>query len=136
MILPHRMRAWEQWAPVVARVLLGAQFVFAASGKVPLTHGFVFSAGYAASHGVPFAPAAIVLAFLLEFVAGVALLIGWHARLAAFVLAPYILALAVIFYHNFSDPISFGFFISHISLIAALLYVSVYGAKHAAVAKD
>jgi putative oxidoreductase len=136
MNLPPFSRSYEQWAPVAARVIFGALFLMGASFKIPGTEGFLMEVGMTAAVGVPFATVAVFLAFLLEVVAGVALIIGWQARRAGFVLALFTLALAFIFYGNLSDPMIMGQFISHLGLVAGLLYVSVYGARYAAVKKD
>ncbi|MDB5189900.1 MAG: DoxX family protein [Parcubacteria group bacterium] len=129
-------RAYERWAPLVARVLLGGTFLMGAAFKIPGTQGFVMESGMAAAMGLPHASIFVTLAFVVEVVAGISLIIGWHARAAALVLAAFTLALALIFYTNFSDQMVMGEFISHLGLIAGLLYVSVYGAQTIAVRRD
>ncbi|MES2225476.1 MAG: DoxX family protein [Patescibacteria group bacterium] len=136
MNLPHFSRAYENWAPVVARVLFGGLFLMGAAFKIPGTQGFIMESGMTAAAGVPLATIAVALAFVLEVVLGVSLIVGWHVRNAAFVLAIFTLALALIFYRNFADPMVMGQFISHLGLIAGLLYISVYGAQYAAVKRD
>lgn len=130
---PPYTRRYEHWAPVVGRVLFGLQFLIAAVFKVI---GYSGEVAQTAAAGVPFAALAVALAFVLEAIAAIGLLIGWQARAIAFVLAPYVLLLALIFYHNLADQLQFGFFVSHLSMIAGLLYVSVYGGQNAAVRKD
>lgn len=133
--IPHA-RWWEMCAPVVARVLLGGLFLMGAAFKIPGTKGFVMESGMAAAAGVPFATILVGLAFLVEVIGGLAIILGWHARAAASVLAVFTLGLAIIFYSNFSDPMVMGQFISHLGLVAGLLFVSVYGAKNCAIKKD
>lgn len=111
-------------------------FLMGAAFKAPGTQGFVMESGMTAAMGVPYASIFVALAFLLEVVGGVCIIIGWHTRAAAFVLAAFTLALALIFYTNFSDQMVMGEFISHLGLIAGLLFVSVYGAQSVAVRKD
>jgi putative oxidoreductase len=136
MRLPIYSRAYENWAPVVGRVLFGALFLMGAAFKMPGTQGFLMESGMTAAAGVPYAHIAVALAFVLEVVAGLALIVGCHARAAAFTLAIFTLALAIIFYSNWSDPMIMGQFVSHLGLIAGLLYISVFGATYAAVRKD
>lgn len=131
-----RNRGYETWAPVIARIAFGLQFLLGAAFKIPGTAGFLMEAQQTASAGVPFATAAVFLAFLLEVITGLMLVFGWHARKAAFVLAFYVLLLALIFYRNIGDIMMMGEFVSHLAFIAGLLYVSVYGAQHFAVRKD
>jgi uncharacterized membrane protein YphA (DoxX/SURF4 family) len=45
----------------------------------------------------------------------------------SFLLAGFVMLLAVIFYHNWSDQMQFGMFVSHLGLTAALLLLSVHG---------
>lgn len=136
MLLFNHSRAYETWIPVVARIIFGLQFLMGAAFKIPGTAGFLMETQQTAAAGVPFAMVAVFLAFIVEVVAGLMLVFGWRAREAAFVLAPYTLLLGAIFYHDFSDPMIMGAFISHLSMVAGLLYVSVYGAQHKAMRKD
>jgi putative oxidoreductase len=129
-------RAYEKWAPVVARVVFGCQFLMGAFYKLPGTAGFAAEAGMTAAAGVPLATPLVALAFVLEVVGGLALILGWHARRAAFVLAIFTVALGFIFYNNWSDPMTMGMFISHLGLAAGLVFVSVYGAKSVAISRD
>ncbi len=136
MALPHFSRAYEKWAPLAGRILLGGLFLMGAAFKIPTTAGFGMEVGMTAAVGLPFAAVFVALAFLLEVVGGFALIFGFHARTAAFVLAVFTAALTFIFHSNFADPAEIGQFISHLGLIAGLLYISVYGAQHFAVKKD
>ncbi len=136
MALPHFSRTYEQWAPFVARIILGGTFLLGASFKIPTTAGFGMEVGMTSSMGLPYATAFVALAFLLEVACGIALIVGWHTRHAAVVLAVFTLALALIFYSNWSSPQVMGEFVSHLGLIAGLLYVSVYGAKKFALMRD
>ncbi len=129
-------RIYERWAPFAARVLFGSTFLMGAAFKIPGTQGFVMESGMAAGMGLPYATIFVGLAFVVEVVGGLLVILGWHARAAALVLAVFTLALALIFYTNFSDQMVMGQFISHLGLIAGLLYVSVYGAQTIAIRKD
>lgn len=132
----YHSRFYETWAPVVARVLFGGTFLLGASFKIPGTQGFTMESGMTAATGVPYADIFVFLAFLIEVILGICLIIGWHTRKAAVVLALFTLALAIIFYSNLSDLQTMGMFVSHLGLVAGLLYVSVYGAKRVALQKD
>ena len=136
MRFPYESRSYERWAPFLGRVLFAFLFLFAAYGQIPGTQNFSMEVGMTASQGVPLPMAAVTLAFLVDFLCGLALLLGFYARFAAALLVPYVLILGLVFYHHFSDPMQLGFFISHLGLMAGLLYVSVYGARDVAVRKD
>lgn len=131
-MLPYS-RAYETWAPFAARLIFGFQFLVGALFKVTWHAAEV---GQTAAVGVPFAEVAVWLAFVLELGAGIALIVGYRVRTVAFVLALYVLLLALLFYNQVTDPMIMGQFISHLAFIAGLLYVSVYGAQHVAVKKD
>ena len=120
------MQSYERWAPLVARVFLAIQFGVAAFFKLTM---FGDQVAYTAAVGVPFPTIAVALALVLEVVGIIALLTGYHIRLLAGLLAAYVLLLAVLFYHNWADQMNFGFFMSHLGLAAALLYISVFGAR-------
>lgn len=119
-------QTYERWAPRVARILLAIQFAVAAYYKLTM---FSVQVAQTAAVGVPLPQVAVALGLLLELIAIAALLTGWQLRRVSVVLGAYVALLAVLFYRDWSDPMKFGFFISHLSLIAACLYVSVYGAK-------
>lgn len=136
MKLPPFTHWYERWIPVIARVLLGLVFLMSAFYKIPGTESFAMEVGMTGAAGVPLPMIAVLLAFLLEASGGIALVIGWHARTFAFPLAMFSLLLGFVFYHNVADQATMGMFISCVTLMAGLLYVSVYGAQHAAVKKD
>lgn len=136
MTLPPFTHWYEHWIPVIARVLFGLVFLMSAFYKIPGTASFGMEVGMTGAAGVPFPMIAVLLAFLLEAVGGIALVIGWHVRTFAFPLAMFVLLLGLVFYHNLADQATMGQFISCLTFMAGLLYVSVYGAQHAAVKKD
>lgn len=117
---------YEKWAPLVARVLLAIQFGVGAFFKITMFSGQVAET---AAAGVPMAGLAVALALVLEIAGILALLSGYYLRLLGFLLAGYVMLLAAIFYHDWSNLMNFGSFMSHLGLTAALLYVSVFGAK-------
>lgn len=136
MIMPHFSTSYENWAPTVARVVFGLIFLMSAYYKIPGTEMFNMQVGQSAAAGIPFPLVAVFLAFILELVAGVALVIGWHTRTAAFLLAGFVVLVALFFYRNLSDMTTFALFMSCVNLVAGLVYVSVYGAHNAAMKKD
>lgn len=105
--------------------------------KIPGSDSFAMQVEMSGAVGIPLPFVAVVLAFILELVAGVALVIGWHSRTAAIALALFVALILLFFYRNFmGDQQIFASFMSGIVEIAGLLYVSVYGARYMAVRKD
>lgn len=136
-LLAHTyLRAYEQWAPTVARVVLGGMFLMGAYLKLPWKENFHGEVAMTAAAGVPLPTLAVLLAFVIELVGGLMVALGWHARIAAAALAALTLVFAFVFYTNFSNPQILGLFNLHLTLIAGLLYVSVYGARHFALRED
>lgn len=123
------IRLYTHWIPFIARLIFAFLFLQGAYYKFPGTASFTMEVGMTGHAGVPFPMIAVILAFILEVGGGIALLIGWRTRLAAFLLAGFVLILNFVFFRNISDQTTFGFFMSNFGLIAGLLYISVCGAR-------
>ncbi len=136
MTLPHFSSTYENWAPTVARIIFGVVFLMSAFFKIPGSESFTFQVGMSADAGIPFPLIAVTLAFILEVIGGIALVIGWQTRTAAVLLADFVMLIALFFYRDWSNQATFGLFMSCVTLTSGLVYLSVYGAQHAAVAKD
>jgi putative oxidoreductase len=132
----HFSRAYEEWAPVVGRALFGLLFIHASLYKIPGTDSLQREVAMTAAAGVPLAYIAVILAFFLELLGGLAFLLGWQTRTTALLLAVFVLILNFVFFTDFSNQMKLGSFISNLGLIAGLLYISVYGAQYAAIARD
>src|SRR6185503_12064320 len=104
-------RSYESWAPVVARLFLAIQFAIAAFFKII---GFSGEAAMTGAVGVPLPTVAVGLALILEVVGVFALVTGWRIKVLAALLAPYVLLLGVLFYHDWSNQLTFGLFVSHL----------------------
>ena len=104
--------------------------------KIPGTEMFNMQVEMSGAVGIPFPYVAVLLAFVLEVVGGVALVIGWHARTAAVLLAGFVMLIAFFFYRDWSDQATLGLFITCVTQTVGLVYISVYGTQHLAVRKD
>ncbi|QKV53135.1 DoxX family protein [Comamonas antarctica] len=82
---------------LLGRILLALLFIPAGVGKLT---GFAGTVGYAASAGMPLPQIAVAIALLVELFGGLALLLGWQTRWAAFALALFTLV-ASFFFHKF-----------------------------------
>ncbi|MGH8157414.1 MAG: DoxX family protein [Rhodanobacter sp.] len=81
---------------LLARILLMALFVIFGWSKLT---GFAGTVGYMASEGVPLPTVSAIIAVVMEFFVGVAIVIGFYTRPLALLLALYTLATAVIGHH-------------------------------------
>lgn len=125
-MLFYNSPAYELWAPRIARLFLAVQFGIAIYFKLT---GFGNEAAMTAAAGVPLSSIAVGAALILEAVGVIALLSGKWLRPVGLLLALYVLLLAAIFYHDWSNQLTFGLFVSHLGLSAALFYVSAYSGK-------
>ena len=82
---------------LVARILLAAIFISAGLSKLS---GFDGTVGYIASKGLPIPVVLAALTIALEIFGGIAVVIGYKARVAGFLLAGFSVIAAFIF-HNF-----------------------------------
>ncbi len=120
---------------VIARVLLAAMFILAGFSKFGNLQG---TAGYIASGGLPMASVLAFLVASLEVVGGIALAIGFQARIAAAALAGFTL-LATFLFHNFwAMPAEQAFvqqlmFMKNLAVVGGLLMVFSFGAGPASV---
>ena len=116
---------WEQYLPVVGRALLALIFIIAGTMKI---FGFAGTVGYIASVGLPMPEVVAVLTIVLEVGAGLALLVGFHARTAAWVLALFTLLATVLFHRNLADQMQMTLALKNLAMLGGLLYVAKYGA--------
>ena len=86
-----------KWAPLVARVLIAAIFVWSGVGKILNFEG---TQGYMASKGMPLTALFAVGAIAVELGGGLALAAGFRARSAALALALFMVPTTLMF-HGF-----------------------------------
>jgi len=105
-----------------ARIGLAAIFILAGLNKIG---GYEGTMGYMESMGVPGALLPAVIA--LEVLGGIAILIGLLTRLAAFGLAVFSIAAAVLFHFNFADQMQFILFMKNIAIAGGFLLLMANG---------
>lgn len=91
-----------RFAPILGRILIAALFIPAGISKIT---GFSTVAGYMASKGLPMTHVLLVLTIIIELGGGIMLLLGWHARTAALLIALFLIPVTIIFhgFWNISD---------------------------------
>ncbi|WP_309084977.1 DoxX family protein [Chelativorans sp.] len=114
-------------AILVARLIFGGAFLLATSMKFT---GMDATAGYIASIGLPFPLFFAWAAAVFELGLALAFFTGAFFAEAAILAIVYVFFLAFAF-HGPSrweeNPMEFGFFIDHFTLIAGLLFAAVHG---------
>jgi putative oxidoreductase len=108
---------------LLARILMSVMFIMAGWGKIG---GYAGTQGYMESMGVPgmLLPAVIAL----ELLGGIAILVGYKARYAAFLLAGFSIVAALIFHSNFADQMQSIMFMKNLAIAGGLLYIFANGA--------
>jgi len=115
---------------LVARVLLMILFVIFGWSKLT---GFSGTVGFMTTEGAPFPTVSAIIAVIMEFFAGIAILIGFYTRPLALVLALYTLGTALIGHHFWTmtgDAYMANLinFYKNISIMGGLLLLCVTGA--------
>jgi len=115
--------------PLVARVLLIAEFVVAANGKASDWSG---QAAYMAAHGMGMIPPLLGAALVIEALGSLSLLTGYRAREAAAVMFVY-LGIVTVRLHDFwrqsgnAAGMNQTHFFKNLGIMGGLLMVATYG---------
>jgi len=116
--------------PLVARLLLVAEFAIAVNGKITDWQG---QAGYMASHGMTMIAPLLGAALAIELLGLIALITGFQARAAAAVMCVYlgIVSVRLHDFWNIADPARSGMaqvqFFKNLGMMGGLLMIAVYG---------
>ncbi len=105
------------------RILLASLFLLSGLTKIS---GYGATAGYMAAMGVSAALLPVVIA--TEVLGSLAVIVGWHTRIVAFLLAGYTLIAAAIFHNNFGDQIQTIMFLKDVAIAGAFLILVAHGA--------
>lgn len=108
---------------LLARLGLAAIFILAGLSKIS---GYDGTVGYMESVGVPGALLPAVIA--LEILGGLAIVIGFLTRLAAFGLATFSIVSALLFHFNLADQMQFILFAKNIAIAGGFLLLIANGA--------
>jgi putative oxidoreductase len=110
-------------AQLSARLLMSVIFIVSGVSKVA---AYAATQGYMESAGVPGALLPAVIA--LEIGAALALVLGWQARISAFLLAGFSILSALIFHSDFGDQMQSILFMKNLAIAGGLLMVVANGA--------
>lgn len=116
--------------PLIGRVLISQVFIVAAVNKIM---NFSMMTGYVASVHLPLPNVALACAAAVELVGGLAILVGFQTKIAAWVLFLFLIPTTFLF-HNFwtmqgdARMNSFGHFDKNLAIMGGLLFVATFGA--------
>lgn len=117
------MNQIQNLSTVAGRVLLSAIFINAGISK--LGAGYAGTEAYMNSVGVPGILLPLVIA--TEILGGFAVLVGFQARIAAFLLAGFTLLAAVLFHFDFADQMQSILFMKNLAIVGGLLTLVANG---------
>ncbi|MDH4020305.1 MAG: DoxX family protein [Xanthomonadales bacterium] len=109
-------------AAPAGRILISLIFVTSGFSKVS---GYTATQGYMEAMGVQGMLLPLVIA--VELLGGLAVMLGWHTRLAAFLLAGFSLLSALLFHANFGDQMQMIMFMKNISIAGGFLMIVSFG---------
>jgi putative oxidoreductase len=117
------MNTIQSFSAPVGRLLISLIFVTSGLSKIGSYAG---TQGYMESAGVPGMVLPAVIA--VEVLGGLAVILGWHTRIAAFLLAGFSLVSAVLFHANFGDQMQAIMFMKNLALAGGFLILVAHGA--------
>jgi putative oxidoreductase len=110
---------------LVGRILMAVIFILAGFGKLSDISG---TAAYFAMYNLPGGAATAVGSGLIELLGGIAILIGFQTRIAAWVLAVFSVATALIAHTNWADMMQLINFQKNLAMAGGFLVLGTYGA--------
>lgn len=110
-------------ATLLARILISILFIVAGYGKLQDVAGFT---GYMTSGGVPAFLAWPTIA--LEFLGGLAILVGAFTRPVALALAGFTLLTALMFHYDPADQMQMIMFMKNLAIAGGLILLAAHGA--------
>ena len=117
------MKAFQDLAAPAGRILISLIFVTSGLNKIA---NYAGTQAYMESAGVPGSLLPLVIA--VELLGGLAVILGWHTRLAAFLLAGFSLVSGFLFHANFGDPMQTIMFMKNLALAGGFLMIVSHGA--------
>lgn len=112
-------------AALLGRLLLSTVFLVSAYTALAAPGETI---GYIAAVGLPLPQLGFAVQMLIEIGCGVALLVGYHARLVAGVLAAFCVATALLFHMNLTDGNELWQLLKNLAIAGGLLQVVAFGA--------
>jgi putative oxidoreductase len=95
------MNGQRDLAVLLGRILLAGTFVISGFGKIT---GFEGTAAYIAGKGLPLPQVLTVIAILIEFGGGLAILLGWMTRWAALAMVVFLIVITPVFHGFWAAP--------------------------------
>ncbi|MEO1095640.1 MAG: DoxX family protein [Cyanobacteria bacterium J06638_28] len=114
----------QKFIPLIARTFLAIIFIQTGIAKIT---GFVGTQEQIASVGIPLAPLVTVFTILFEIAGGLALILGYKARIGGILLLLFLVPATLVFHNPIADPSQMIQFLKNLAIIGGLLMVVAYG---------
>ncbi|WP_367105588.1 DoxX family protein [uncultured Psychrobacter sp.] len=112
----------QELSAPIGRLLLSMIFIFSGFSKIT---GYAATAGYMESMGVPSILLPLVIA--LELLGGIAILIGFKARLISILFVGFNIMSALIFHQFWNDESQMNPFMKNIAMAGGFLLIFAHG---------
>lgn len=120
------MNPYGPWLSLIGRILLAVLFLMSGLNKLADPSG---TQQYMTAMGMTWLTFLFyVAAVIVELGGALSLLLGYRARVGAWVLALFMIPTTLIFHTQFGDPNQMIHFLKNLSILGGLLYVAAYGA--------
>ncbi len=110
---------------LIARVFLSILFIIAGFGKLTAISG---TAGYFSSIGLPLPTVTAVVVGLVEFVGGIAILVGFQTRIAATIVGLFTLGATLVAHMDFSQGMNALMAQKNLAIAGGLFLLALHGA--------
>ena len=117
------MNTQQNLADLGGRALIAAIFLIAGLNKIG---GYAGTQGYMEAMGVPGALLPLVIA--LEVGGAIAIILGYHTRLFAFLLAGFSIVSALLFHRALGDQMQSILFLKNLAIAGGFLFLLAQGA--------
>jgi putative oxidoreductase len=120
----------SSFTPLAGRILMSVMFLVSGFFKIG---AYSQTVAYSSSKGLPLASVAIACAAVLELAGGLAILVGFQTRIAAWLLFLYLIPVTFLF-HNFwamqgaEQQQNMINFLKNVSIMGGLVILATYGA--------
>lgn len=112
-------------ATLIARVFLSILFILAGFSKLTAISG---TAGYFAGLGLPVPTVTAVVVGLVEFLGGLAILVGFQTRIAAAIVALFTIGATLVAHMNFAEGMNALMAQKNLAIAGGLILLALHGA--------
>jgi putative oxidoreductase len=117
------MKFIKNYSSFAGRLLIASIFLMAGISKIT---GYEATQGYMEAMGVP--GGLLPLVIITEVLGGIAIIIGYKTRVAAFLLAGFSITSAILFHADFNDQMQSILFMKNFAIAGGFLFLMSNGA--------